>query len=183
MEPLNLDLMKKRKDATRILTKYVDNFQWQKTDTWLTMFNQHLSLHKKLASHEAMQANMEQLRSTFKTAASRNRLLFLWTYTAETLCWLYTMVPSYGEMDEEHTGYWEIIISRAILTAALILTAEGPSAVVDKLVTRSYDEPSPPKPEFGEDILEVARDMVKSRKDLDASKRSRETWDGLWQRS
>ena len=93
------------------------------------------------------------------------------------------MVPSYGEMDEEHTGYWEIIISRAILTAALILTAEGPSAVVDKLVTRSYDEPSPPKPEFGEDILEVARDMVKSRKDLDASKRSRETWDGLWQRS
>ena len=93
------------------------------------------------------------------------------------------MVPFYGEMDQEQTGYWELIVSRAVLTAELILTAEGSSPIVDNFVTKMFDEPSPPKPEFGEDILVIAEYMIKDWKHEDKPKRARDTWDGLWHRA
>ena len=51
----------------------------------MAMVGQHLSLLEKLASHEAMQANMDQLKNNMKGAASKDRVLFMFTYIGETL--------------------------------------------------------------------------------------------------
>ena len=93
------------------------------------------------------------------------------------------MVPYYGEMDQEQKGYWELIVSRAVLTAQLVLTAEASSPIVDVLVTKMFDEPSPPKPKFGKDILAIAKDVMEIWEIENKPKRARDTWDGIWHRA
>ena len=93
MPQLNLGLMKTRKDTMRVLNEFIlelvreveGGFAYKPSNKWLLMVQQHLGLLEKLASHEAMQANMEQLGSDIKGAASKDRVFFMWTYIGETL--------------------------------------------------------------------------------------------------
>ncbi|KAL9092257.1 MAG: hypothetical protein Q9165_004431 [Trypethelium subeluteriae] len=143
---------------------------WSKTVSWLR------ELLQKLAHHPAMEANLQQTYMT--PAASKNKVYFMWDFVGRTLvdttqttpdktiADLLTCIrvpqsmvakvdPSLQNMGKAETETWTDIVGRSAMAQQLILdTMPGG---LDMMVNMSHPGQTEPKPEFGEDILALAR--------------------------
>ncbi|KAL9030452.1 MAG: hypothetical protein Q9196_001436 [Gyalolechia fulgens] len=101
-------------------------------------------LLQKLAHHPAMVPNLQQ---TFMTPAnSKNKVYFQWDFVGRTL-----------DLSKEEKEAWQDAVGRASFAKMLILDTQP--GMLDMMTERAYPAQGGKHPEFGEEILELARHL------------------------
>ncbi|KAL1604755.1 hypothetical protein SLS60_004295 [Paraconiothyrium brasiliense] len=102
-------------------------------DDWLKHATAHQVLLDKLASHPAMAPNLQQTYNT--PANNKNNVYFMWDFVGRTLGQLFRMDPE--------------------------LPQDSQKGMLDEMTESQYPEQKGKHPAFGEEILQLARDMLK----------------------
>ncbi|KAJ4355448.1 uncharacterized protein N0V89_003464 [Didymosphaeria variabile] len=122
-------------------------------DDWLKHATAHQVLLEKLAYHPAMAPNLQQTYST--PANDKNNVYFMWDFVGRTLGQLFRMDP---ELPNGITQEMWDVIGRTTMAANLILDSQ--KGMLDEMTELQYPEQKGRHPAFGEEILQLARDML-----------------------
>ncbi|KAL8840759.1 MAG: hypothetical protein Q9170_001197 [Blastenia crenularia] len=126
---------------------------------WKAYFTRHQVLLEKLAHHPAMVPNLQQ---TYKTPAnSKIKSIFsgillvgLW-YVVDSF--FFKVDPSLQNLSKEAQEMWLDAVGRATFTKMLILDTKP--GTLNIMTETAYPDQRGQNPEFGEEILELARHL------------------------
>ncbi|TKA78483.1 hypothetical protein B0A49_01473 [Cryomyces minteri] len=120
---------------------------------WREVVENLKALLDKLAHHPAMSPNLQQTYMT--PAASKNRVYFVWDFVGRTLGMLYAVDPSVQRLSTAKKELWEGAQGRASFSGMLITNAL-PGAL-NEMTEAAYPDQEGAHPEFGDDIIAIAR--------------------------
>ena len=119
---------------------------------WTSLATKSRALVDKLAHHPAMQPNLQQ--TYMETPKSKNKVYFMWDFMGRTLGMLYAVNP---KLEGKAEG-WMDVQSRSQMAAMLMLDRKP--GMLNQMVESTYGGQKGQHPEFGEDILSIARELV-----------------------
>ncbi|KAI9656913.1 MAG: hypothetical protein M1821_003552 [Bathelium mastoideum] len=105
-----------------------------------------------------MEPNLHQLFST--PAASKNKIYFMWDFIARTMSMLSDVEPSLQRMGKEEEEAWTDVIGRSVMAQQLILDTKP--GMLDLMVSATYPGQAGPTPQFGDEIVALARQLTAS---------------------
>ncbi|KAL8979545.1 MAG: hypothetical protein Q9205_005143 [Flavoplaca limonia] len=109
----------------------------------------------KLAHHTAMAPNLHQPYMT--PANSKNKVYFEWDFVGRTLSMFYALNPTLQGLTKQEKEKWQDAIGRTTFTKMLILdTTPG---MLNMMTETTYPDQRGAHPDFGEEILELARHL------------------------
>ncbi|OCL01330.1 hypothetical protein AOQ84DRAFT_350832 [Glonium stellatum] len=117
---------------------------------WTEEVNKLRELLDKLAHHPAMASNLSQTYMT--PAADKNKVYFMWDYVGRTLGMLCNEVNPQLKGSKKA---WEEVIGRISMAKELLLDTKP--GMLHMMTEATYPEQKGKHPEFGEEILELAR--------------------------
>jgi len=128
------------------------------TPAWLSMVTRLRTLLNKLAQHPAMAPNLQQTYMT--PAADKNNVYFMWDFIGRTLGMCYQLDP---ELSNHRPGQplpegYVDVISRCAMARELMLDSKP--GMLSSMTEMTYPEQAGKHPEFGAEILGLARDLM-----------------------
>ncbi|KAL9604639.1 MAG: hypothetical protein Q9219_000359 [cf. Caloplaca sp. 3 TL-2023] len=98
------------------------------------------------------------LQQTYMTLAnSKNKNYFEWDFVGRTLGLMYTVNPTIQKLSEEEKEVWEDAVGRGTFAKMLILDIA--LGMLNQMTESAYPDQSGQHPEFGEEIMELARHL------------------------
>ncbi|KAL8953164.1 MAG: hypothetical protein Q9222_000985 [Ikaeria aurantiellina] len=122
---------------------------------WTSLATKTRTLLEKLAHHPAMAPNLQQTYMT--PAASKNKVYFMWDFVGRTLSMIYGTKATLENLSKAAQEKWMDAVGRAQFSGLLILDTRP--GMLDSMIELTYPGQGGEKPEFGEEILEIARGM------------------------
>ncbi|KAL9580030.1 MAG: hypothetical protein Q9212_004735 [Teloschistes hypoglaucus] len=123
---------------------------------WKKHVERSKTLLDKLAHHPAMAPNLQQTYMT--PAKSKNNIYFQWDFVGRTLAYMYSVNPTLKNLGRVEKEAWDDAIGRTVMAQGLILdTSKG---TLDKMTESNYPDQKGRHPEFGEEILELAKHLT-----------------------
>ncbi|KAL9000693.1 MAG: hypothetical protein Q9169_000729 [Polycauliona sp. 2 TL-2023] len=109
----------------------------------------------KLARHTAMAPNLQQ---TYMTPAnSKNKVYFQWDFVGRTLGMFYNINPTLQGLSKDEKEKWEDAKGRTTFAKMLILDTQP--GMLNMMTETTYPDQKGAHPDFGEEILELARHL------------------------
>jgi hypothetical protein len=157
MAALRLVLSENPATSTReVFTKHLIDVPMPSSfvhEDWLKHATAHQVLLEKLAYHPAMAPNLQQ---TYNTPANdKNNVYFMWDFVGRTLGSLFRLNP---ELPNGITDPMQDVVGRTTMASNLILDTQ--KGMLDGMTESTYPEQKGKHPAFGEEILQLARDML-----------------------
>ncbi|KAL8693921.1 MAG: hypothetical protein Q9218_001335 [Villophora microphyllina] len=123
---------------------------------WKNAVEKSKALLDKLAHHPAMAPHLQQTYMT--PAKSKNRVYFQWDFVGRTLGYMYMANPTLKNLKGAEKEAWNDAIGRTVMTQQLILDTK--KGALDMMTELTYPDQKGRHPEFGEEILEMAKHLT-----------------------
>ncbi|KAL8641852.1 MAG: hypothetical protein Q9228_001399 [Teloschistes exilis] len=123
---------------------------------WKKHVERSRTLLDKLVHHPAMAPNLQQ--TYMAPAKSKNRIYFQWDLVGRTLGYMYSVNPTLENLGREEKEAWDDAIGHTVMAQGLIL--DTTNSALDRMTESTYPDQKGRHPEFGEEILELAKHLT-----------------------